>query len=87
MFLQLVKAEVEVGFGIMPRLRIVTNSSTSVRLRAERGRLSPLSLPNGVFVGIIVPIYRKGIKEKGIVKRDESVLQSVGKALDAASFA
>ena len=48
-----------------------------MRLRAERGRLSPLGPPNGVLVGIIVPIYRKGIEENEIVKKDEGVLQSV----------
>jgi hypothetical protein len=31
--------------------------------------LSPLGPPNGVLVGIIVPIYQKGIKENGICKK------------------
>jgi hypothetical protein len=49
--------------------------------------LSPLGPPNGVLVGTIVPIYRKGIEENGIVKRMKAYCKVFGKALDAASFA
>ena len=34
-----------------------TSSSTSVRLRYERGRLSELAVPKGVLDGTMVPIY------------------------------
>ena len=40
-----------------------------------------------MFVGTIVPIYRIGIEENGMVKNMKAYCKVFGKALDAASFA